>query len=258
MMKNSLIFLICVSTFLSSGCSRLYKLEKYIQLYAMPYSITKQNISKGQLPRLHKMLKDKKYAPYWHNIAGIIGYVSDDPNSVLALLDYFRRDDSWNMDTDIKLSGKIQSISYMGYIGGHPADVILRGCTGTQGAQVLAKNWINKNYDVDVPYFQDKQNVIDKIRNAAVTGLAYTGTKENVAFLTNLYEQERDYCEANKVKTNFFYALVDAMAIQEYVAFNGIENYKNLSEQKKPDEILTLAGRYNKLTWVEKLDSGNL
>ena len=113
-MKKESIILVCFAAILFSGCSRQYKLDKFVKLYAMPYSITSQNVSKDQVPRLHKMLRDKKYAPYWHNIARIIGYISDDPNSVYALLDYFQRDDSWNLDSEIKLTGKIQSISYKG------------------------------------------------------------------------------------------------------------------------------------------------
>ena len=259
MIKNFLI-ITCAIAILSAGCSSQYKLNKYVRLYAMPYAITKQNVSKDQLPVLHRMLKDKKYAPYWHNIALVIGYISDDPNSVYALLSYFQRDDSWNLDTDTKLLGKIQSIAYIGYINGRQADIILRGCTSSQGAEELTKNWIDKISKIEYPYFQRKENIINKIRDTALIGLAYTGTKDNITFLTNLYKQEHAYCENNKLKTDFFIALADAMAIQEYIAKNGIEAYKNLSfEQSINDnEMSNLIKKYNNLSWVDELNSESL
>lgn len=259
-MKYFYIILILITSMLPVGCSSQYKLKKYVKLYAMPYAMTKQNVGKDRLPQLHRMLKDKKYAPYWHNIARIIGYVSDDPNSVFVLLSYFQRDDSWNLDTDIKISGKINSISYMGYIGGRPADVIMRGCTSSQGAAELAKNWINKILKVDGPSYQVEENIINKIRYAALIGLARTGTKENAAFITNLYEQECAYCEANKVRTRFFSALADAMAMQEYIVKNGIEAYKNILSDGliNDEEISGLIGKYSRLSWVEKLKSERL
>ena len=71
-MNKILIIQICFSIFILAGCSRQQKLDKYVELYAMPYSIARNNVSKDQVPVLHKMLRDKKYAPYWHNIARTI------------------------------------------------------------------------------------------------------------------------------------------------------------------------------------------
>jgi hypothetical protein len=255
MMKKFLLIITCTIAILPAGCSNQFKLNKYVKLYAMPYSTTKQNVSKDQLPQLHKMLKDKKYAPYWHNIALIIGYISDDPNSVLVLLSFFQRDDSWNLDTDIKLSGKIQNLAYMGYIGGKPADVILRGCIGSNGAEELAKNWIDKIYKTEGPYFQRRENIINRIKYMALIGLAHTGTQDNTAFLTNLYENQHTYCESHKTRTEFFIALADAMAIQEYITINGIEKYKNLQFDLliNNEEMSNLIKKYNKLSWVDNL-----
>ncbi len=254
-MKRVSFILICVSSILLPGCANRQKLDNYVKFYAMPYSITSLNVRKGQVPVLHRMLRDKKYAPYWHNIAEIIGYISNDPNSVYALLDYFQRDDTWNLDTDIKLDGKIKSLSYVGYIGGEPASRILRSCAAIQGAEDLAKNWIDKKYIDDIPDFQNKENVINQIRYSAMMGLVFTETNENSDFIKNIYEQERAYCEANKVKTRFFQDMVNVMALREYVSANGVEAYKNLLEDQKIDVLSQYADKYNKLSWVEKLKS---
>lgn len=252
-MKKASIISICISAIVLSGCAGQHKLEKYVKLYAMPYSITNLNVSKDQIPVLHSMLRNRKYSPYWHNIARIIGYISNDPNSIYALLDYFQRDDSWNLDTSIKLTGKIQSISYMGYIGGEPANRIMKTCAVITGAEDLAKDWIDKIYINDIPGFQGKEDIVNKIRYSALTGLALTGTKENAAFIKSTYEQERLYCETNQVKTHFFQVMVDVMALRDYVSVNGAEAYKNLLEDQKIDALSPYISKYNKLEWVEKL-----
>ncbi|MEJ2648250.1 MAG: hypothetical protein P8016_07575 [Sedimentisphaerales bacterium] len=254
-MNKILIIQICFSIFILAGCSRQQKLDKYVELYAMPYSIARNNVSKDQVPVLHKMLRDKKYAPYWHNIARTIGYISDDPNSVYALLEYFQRDDSWNLDTYVKLLGKVESISYLGYIGGQAASKIMRSCATSDGAQEMAKNWIDKDFANNFPAFQVKEKVIDRIRYSALIGLALTGTQENDSFITNLYEQERAYCESNKVKTYSFQMMADVMSLQDYVSQNGTEAYKNLPAEEKGVAILSNLSKYNKLDWVEKLGS---
>jgi hypothetical protein len=254
-MKKILIVLICFSVFIPAGCSKQQKLDKYVELYAMPYSIARNNVSKDQVPALHKMLRDKKYASYWHNIARTIGYISDDPNSVYALLDYFQRDDSWNLDSYVKLLGKVESISYMGYIGGPSASMIMRSCATSDGAQEMARNWIDKDYANNFPAFQVKEKVIDRIRYSALIGLALTGTQENKTFITSIYEQERTYCEANKVKTYSFQMTADVMALQDYISQNSTEAYKNLPEEEKGIAILSNLSKYNKLDWVEKLGS---
>ena len=254
-MRKFLVILICISSLSPLGCSRQRKLDKFVKLYAMPYSITSQNVSKDQVPLLHKMLRDKKYAPYWHNIARTIGYISNDPNSVFALLDYFQRDDSWNLDTVTKLWGKIDSLYYVGYIGGESANMILRSGVTAEGAQELAQNWIDKNYELNDPYIQNRENVINRIRRSALLGLALTDTKENGDLIKALYEQERSYCEVNKVKTRSFQMIADVMALQEYVSEIGTQAYKTLPEQEKLDAILPIADKYNKLKWVDQLNA---
>jgi hypothetical protein len=81
----------------------------------MSYDLTCRLITKDKLPMLYQMLNDKDYAPYWHNVARVIGYISNDSNSVPVLLSYFQRDDGSEVSS---LVGKIWSIALIGKIGG--------------------------------------------------------------------------------------------------------------------------------------------
>jgi hypothetical protein len=131
----------------------------------------------------------------------------------------------------------------------------MKTCAAIIGAQDLAKDWIDKIYVNEIPGFQGKEEIISQIRYSALKGLALTGTKENGAFIKSVYEQERAHCEAHKVKTRFFQAMVDVMALQDFVSVNGTDAYKNFSDDEKINILLPITGKYNKLAWVEKLKS---
>lgn len=200
----------------------------------MSYKTARRLIKKKNLTLLHEMLDDKSYAPYWHQVALLIGYVSEDPNSVPVLLHYFQRDDSWNWKSVDrrptgyqKIIGKISSLMWIGKIGGDEANVILRDAVTKQGAARLANAWIEGKLLPNSSTFKSRENTIMVIRARAAKGLAYSGKPENIAIVKQLYAQEDAYCIKNKKVTTLYNGLVDAMAIQAFIAENRRENLLN-------------------------------
>ena len=97
-------------------------------------------LPKDKLPVLYGLLDDELYAPYWGNISTVIGNVSDDPNTVPILLNYFKRDDGEKLNW---MQGKIWTLAHIGKIGGDAADSILRKAITKEGARELAKDWLD-------------------------------------------------------------------------------------------------------------------
>ena len=211
--------------------------RKFIRLKwhsGMPYKTARRLINEDKLPLLYEMLEDKSYAPYWHKVALLIGYVSEDPNSVLVLLHYFQRDDSWNWKSVNRrptgyqrIIGKISSLMWIGKIGGNAADIILRDAITKQGAARLANAWIERELLPNSSTFKSTENTIMVIRGRAAKGLAYSGKRENIDIVKQLYAQEDAYCRKNKKVTTLYNGLVDAMAIQAFIAENSRENLLN-------------------------------
>jgi len=201
--------------------------EKYVKLKwhaGMPYDRTCEVITKDKLPILNEMLSDQKYAPYWHNVARVIGYISDDPNSVSILLDYFKRDDGVNVSS---LGGKIWSIAFIGKIGGEQADEILKKAVTEDGAIEIASNWINEELWPDKNW--DKSEVIGYIRNAAMRGLVLTRKSDNVDIVKNIYEDEFNRVLKTKKATRLCAYAIDSMAANDFIAEHSMEEYLNLT-----------------------------
>jgi len=211
--------------------------HKFIQLqwyHGISYKHTKRLITKDKLPVLYEMLKDKTYAPYWHKVAKVIGYVSEDPCSVPLLLSYIERDDSWNWESVKKtvayqrVMGKIGALVSIGRIGGPQAEIVLRNAITEEGAIRLAKSWIKEGLIPDSSTFKSKENTIDIIMGRAAMGLVYAGGAENIEIVKRLFEKERAFCEKNKVTTRLYSGLVSAMARQDFIVENGLEAHLNL------------------------------
>jgi hypothetical protein len=193
-----------------------------------PYSLARTYIKKDQLPLLHEMLEDANYAPYWHNVARLIGYISDDPNSVPLLLGYFKKDDSYNFRTIANLDnfvGKIWSLALIGMIGGEQADVTLRDAVTAEGAARLAANWIDGKLVEDNSSWSDKNFVLSYIRNAAVHGLVYTGKQENIDIVRRMYfASGADGETDSRMKMH----LLEGVVISEYIRHHGREAFFQL------------------------------
>jgi hypothetical protein len=217
--------------------------EKYVKLKwhaGMPYDRTCELITKDKLPRLNEMLNDQEYAPYWHNIARVIGYISDDPNSVPILLNYFKRDDGVNVSS---LVGKIWSIAFIGKIGGEQADEILKNAVTEDGAIEIASNWINQELWPDKTW--DKSEVIEYIRNAAMIGLVLTRKSDNLDIVKNIYEDAYNRVVKTKKWTRLCAYAIDSMAANDFIAEHGMEEYLNLTGGEEIRSLTPYSMKYS-------------
>ncbi len=201
-------------------------MEKLIKFRAvdsgMPYESVKKAVTKEQLPLLYQLMADLGYAPYWHNIARIIGYISDDPNSIDVLLIYFQRDDVSLVDSIV---GKVGSIAWIGKIGGEKADSILKKAITKEGVQELAKLWIDKEEWKKGRDKRDKDQIIAYIQGAAIDGLVNTGKKENWDIVEKLYNDPNQAELRSK--------LVEAMAKKAFIVDhnNDVEAFFRIDTQ---------------------------
>jgi len=216
--------------------------REFVKREHIPYGLTHKLINKEQLPLLHKMLEDEKYAPYWHNIARVIGYISDDPNSVPILLNYFKRDDGSNVSS---LAGKMWSIAFIGKIGGEQADDILRQAYTRNGAAALAQNWLDKQ-QWPKREWKGKKDVINYITNAAIQGLVYSGKKQNIKIVEQLYKEEAAKVKKTKRPTKLCAYLVDAMAARAFIADHNdkCEAFFALTPQKQSKALRPYLRKY--------------
>ena len=181
-------------------------------------------ITKDDMPLLHEMLKDLDYAPYWHNVANLIGYISDDPCSVPVLLDYFQRNDETM--TYVSFPAKIWCVANIGRIGKQGANELLHKAITEEGAIELAQEWLDST-SLEEEY--SREWTIDYIRLAAMHGLIYTGIKENIELIENIYEKENAVYKDTGEVTRLLHNSIDALAARDYIAENGISAYMNLA-----------------------------
>ncbi|MHC4362288.1 MAG: DUF1573 domain-containing protein, partial [Planctomycetota bacterium] len=182
-------------------------------------------IAKDKLPLLHKMLEDEAYASCWHNVARLIGYISNDPNSVPVLLHYFKRADGPNFDSIDSLAGKIWTLVFVGQIGGPQADSVLRQALTDEGAAQLAKAWIDGQLVPNTPFWDDRNSVITFIRSCAANGLVLSRKQENIDIVKRLYADCKTSKENNQLLEQ---SLVESLAIHDFIAENGLEAYFSL------------------------------
>jgi len=167
------------------------------------------------------MLNDETYAANWHNISRVIGFVSHDLASADVLWDYFQRSDrEYFSAAPSILSGKIYCLALIGKIGAPQYDQVLQRAATLEGAEDLARNWINQ---AEVEPVSNRDAVLRRIRSSALKGLIYSQEPENIRFVQQLYEQEREYCNKNNTKTEFMSALIDCMGYQDYIAEHGLD-----------------------------------
>jgi len=178
-------------------------------------------IGEEDMPQLYGMLNDETYAANWHNISQMIGLVSHDPASANVLWDFFQRDDSeYFSAAPSSLSGKIYSLALMGKIGVPQYDQVLRQAATLEGAEELARNWIEQ---AEVEQVSNRDRVLIHIRSSAMKGLIYSQKPENIRFVQQLYKQELEYCNTNNTKTKFMSALIDCMGYQDYIEEHGLD-----------------------------------
>ncbi len=228
--------------------------RKFVKLKwhsGMPYKTARRLIKEDKLPLLYEMLEDKSYAPYWHKVARLIGYISDDPCSVPVLLQYFQRDDSWNWKsvdrtTGIpRLMGKISVLAWIGKNRAGLADIILRQAVTEKSAEKLAADWIGDNLVQGSSTFKSKENVVALIRSSAAKGLVYSGKRENIEIVKKLYAQEDAYCRTNRKTTTLHNGLVEAMAIEDFIREKSLESFLNIENSNYLNVMIPYFTKYS-------------
>jgi len=178
-------------------------------------------IGEEDMPQLYDMLSDETYAANWHNISNVIGLFSHNPASADVLWDYFQRDDSeYFSAAPSSLTGKIYALAWIGKIGAPQYDQVLRQAATLEGAEEIARNWVNQ---AEVEQVSNRASVLRRIRSSALKGLIYSQEPENIRFVQQLYEQELEYCNTNNTKTKFMSALIDCMGYQDYIEDHGLD-----------------------------------
>jgi beta-lactamase regulating signal transducer with metallopeptidase domain len=181
--------------------------------------------TKDKLPVLHKMLEDEAYASCWHNVARLIGYVSNDTNSVGVLLRYFERDEGPKFSSIDSLSGKIWTLVFVGQIGGPVADSVLRQALTDEGAARLAKAWIDGQLVPNTPFWGDRNSVITYIRSCAANGLVLSRNQENIDIVKRLYADCKTGKENDRLLEQY---MVESLAIHDFITEKGLEAYLGL------------------------------
>jgi hypothetical protein len=207
----------------TSSNDKANELREYVKLGGVSYEYSREKFGRDQLPVLYELLRDENYAQYWHNVATVIGYISNDSNSVPVLLDYFQRDDGMNINDQSRFLGKIWSLAWMGKIGSKTADSILRKAVTEEGAEELAKNWIDK--ELWRTLGNSRERTVVNIQEAAIHGLVYSGKQENLDFVEKFYNQQKDISIKNKATSDLMNTLISAMAKKDYIANHGIGEF---------------------------------
>jgi hypothetical protein len=180
-------------------------------------------ITKDKLSLLHEMLKDPDYAPYWHNVAMLICYISDNPASVPVLMDYFQRYDE--QQSREYYPSKIGCIADIGRIAKKEANDLLRKAITNEGAVELSQAWIDKGKPGD---FMGRKEAIDHIRLCAMEGLIYTGIKENLELIESIYEKEYAIFKDTGELSDVLFDSAGALATRDYIEENGLDALRNL------------------------------
>ncbi|MBN1974949.1 MAG: hypothetical protein JW787_15010 [Sedimentisphaerales bacterium] len=198
---------------------------------------------KDKLPVLYRLLDDEQYASYWANISKVIGYVSNDPNSIPVLLNYFMRDDGEKVNY---MSCKIRTLSHIGKIGGPQADSILKKAITKEGAKELAKSWLDAQKWQEKMQYNTKDKVIEDIQDAALEGLIFTAKQENWKIVADLYSQSMQDTIKSKEMTPYMSSLAGAMGLRDFVIDhnNDVKAYYRIQTDKLPGTMSSYIQNY--------------
>ncbi|MBN1974947.1 MAG: hypothetical protein JW787_15000 [Sedimentisphaerales bacterium] len=203
--------------------------------FGVSYRLVKGMFSSDKLPLLYQLLDDESYVPYWGNIAKVIGFISEDPNTVPILLKYIQRNDGDKVNW---LNGKIWILCEIGKIGGKEADSILRKAITKEGARELVKDWVDEELWQDKVY--DSNGVILIVRNAAVKGLINTCKPENWKIVEDIIEN------VNNENKDIAILAAEALSVRDFIVENDndIEAFYRVEVDRLPGVITKYYKKY--------------
>ena len=206
------------------------------------FAICVSNIYQPYLSVLYTLFDNEGYAPYWANLSRVIGYVSNDPNSVPVLLKYLQRNDGKKVND---LIGKIWTLAYIGKLGGDAANTILKKAITKEGARELVKDWVDEQLWQEKDY--NKEYVVGYVRNAALKGLIFTGKLENWKIVEDLYNQNKEVTIKDGKRTDIMGRLSEAMGTRDFIVDhnNDVESYFRIEHDKLLSTLSIYIKKYN-------------
>ena len=185
-------------------------------------------LTREQLPFLYSLLKDNTYALYHHNIARMIAAVGRDDEAADNLWDYFQNPLDWEKSTSQNaIWDRLYALLWIGQTGSSKYDEVLRKASTLEGAEELARDWIDNPVVVNprpggVP---SRKSALERISASAIKGLIMTRRPENIAFVKQLHQKMLNQYLEDKKLTVIFTDVCESMAINDYINEFGMENY---------------------------------
>jgi hypothetical protein len=200
-----------------------------------PYALTKRLLTPDSLPILYTLLDDIKYAEYWPRIVEVISYLSEDQKSLSVILNYITRADDWTSleayDLSTRCRGKINSLKWIGLIGGGEADKILRQALTSDGARKLIKDWINGPLPKWASVYWENDpagQLIQVIQGYAAIGIVLSQNQQSIQLVEELYETIRiQHIGDGNRSPELMSKLREAKAIIKAIKELGFEEYRN-------------------------------
>jgi hypothetical protein len=194
---------------------------------------------------LHEMLMDPADQHLWGSVYTMLGYLSKNPASVDAMMDYFQRADEWNVNPNEptaramgrrRVTEKMLALQWIGRIDPERATPILQKALTLQGAEELAAKWIN---DPRLPEFSlTRAQTIGFIRGYAGKGLIFTQKPENIDLVIALARESNEPINDPAVRQQYG-QLVDALMYHLMIQDMGMEqhliSYTGRGDVQPPD-----------------------
>jgi hypothetical protein len=122
--------------------------------------------------------------------------------------------------------GKVESLQWIGLIGGKEADRALRRAIAPDGAEDLVKEWI----DGPLPAWaaKDRDLLFRRIQAHAALGIVYSQNKDSMQLVDNLFNAVEADCMKRETVTEQYKMLVRAMAARDMIEDIGMARYRDL------------------------------
>jgi hypothetical protein len=200
-----------------------------------------ESLDKESVPFLRELLRDESYKDRWNQIALMIAMLSekDDKESVIAILNYIRRPNTWPSDDRYSIIGdtvkKGATLKNLGLFDSSLVGETLRNAFTEEGAEKLIRPWA------------DTQGTVDPLQLAMITrswaakGLVLTRDPVNVALVSESYEalahtmlsseyKKREASPELLLDVERHLAFCEGMADNEMLSEMGVEGFLRLRD----------------------------
>lgn len=192
-------------------------------------ALTRKLLTRDSLPTLYALLEDPAYREYWPRVAKTICYLGDAPRSVPVVIKYIRRSDEWKqgaIETHYECVGKIQAITWLGFLGGEEAEVVLMQAMTPDGARELAKEWIHGPLPVWAT--TPEEDIVGTIQGLAAIGIVHSQNQQGILKAHALLAAAQADCRQRGHFTMKLRRTAQAMAIRDLIQSIGMVAYLDL------------------------------